>query len=67
MTPIEFLKSKGKNEITQLATGKKTGEFIVTPDLIQEYADQECDIIAFGMYLSGHDRETVEQIYKDWK
>ena len=32
----------------------------------EESLTYNCDIIAFGMFLSGHDKETVEQIYKDW-
>ena len=24
------------------------------------------DLIQFAMFLTGHDRETIEQMYKDW-
>jgi hypothetical protein len=24
------------------------------------------ELIEFAMYLTGHDRETIEQMYRDW-
>lgn len=26
----------------------------------------DCDAIEFGMFLTGHDRETIYQMYRDW-
>ena len=33
------------------------------------HSEQSCDNqhIDFAMYLTGHDRETIEQMYNDWK
>lgn len=45
---------------------------IMKPDIIAEHeagmpTSEHPDIFAFGAYLTGHDIETVKQMYKDWK
>lgn len=39
MTPQDYLKSIGRNEIESLLTGRKTGEYLVTVDQLQAFAD----------------------------
>ncbi len=43
------------------------GEFIKKLHKVDESCGQETDIISFGMYLTGHDRGTIEQMYRDWQ
>ena len=31
------------------------------------YLENPADHIEFAIYLTGHDRETIEQMYRDWK
>ena len=38
--------------------------FVYMLDL--DRADEREKIIEFGMYLTGHDRETILQMYNDW-
>ena len=33
----------------------------------KEIKPTDKDIFAFGAYLTGHDVETIKQMYKDWK
>jgi hypothetical protein len=37
MTTREYLKSIGRKEIIQIVTGKKTGEFLITPEQLEEF------------------------------
>ncbi|MFH2029675.1 MAG: hypothetical protein ABIJ40_03495 [Bacteroidota bacterium] len=38
-------------------------------EVIYELMDmvERADHIEFAIYLTGHDRETIEQMYRDWK
>ena len=38
-------------------------------NLIKEFVSENNvkDIIRFGMFLTGHDKDTIEQIHNDWK
>ena len=40
MNAKQFLKYKGKKEIIRLSDGGKTGEYIVTPELMEEFSKQ---------------------------
>lgn len=36
--------------------------------LLNNNSTENCNhLIEFAVYLTGHDRETIEQMYKDWK
>lgn len=37
------------------------------PDMVIGYYAGASDLIDFAIHLTGHDRETIEQMYRDWK
>jgi hypothetical protein len=60
---------EGKNDL-RTAYESETGEHFFNN--IPAYADwledmlSGMDAIAFGVFLTGHDRATIEQMYSDW-
>ena len=45
----------------------KSQLFRDTLNAMNEYAKISNETIDFAVYLTGHDKETIEQMYNDWK
>jgi len=70
MTPEQYLQSIGRNEIEKLGSGEKTGEYLITPAELEEYAEiNQRDAFEAATFFLKHDDvivyERIEQNVSD--
>lgn len=71
MTPEQYLQSIGRNEIEKLGSGEKTGEYLITPAELEEYAEiNQRDAFEAGI-CKGAGRKVkdfvVDELFDQWK
>jgi hypothetical protein len=67
MIAREFLKSIGRKEIFQIATGEKTGEFLITPEQLEEYG-KHCFSVGVNFFLDTNrvSEEGINSLFYQW-